>query len=423
MAPSTVTPPEVPLAVNGFTKSGVSNTIKEIAPSLASENPASPLQQLDASKLTFTRNPNPKAVPEPGSAEEAGMAVSTDHMITSSWTSSTGWSNPTLIPYGPLSLPPTASALQYATTCFEGLKFYRGHDGCLRLFRPLLNCERMLSSAARICLPNFPPRELQKLIEALVSVEGEKWLPKSRPGSFMYLRPSLIATDPSLAVQKPQQALLYIVATCFPSYDEPVLKAPEPGLKLLASREDTIRAWPGGFGYAKVGANYGPSLVAQAEAKEKGFHQILWLFGPDCEVTEAGASNFFIVWKTRDGRTELVTAPLQDKIILDGITRRSVLELAKERLSGEVEIVERKYGMNELEEAIEEGRVVEAFASGTAYFITPVSLIRFRGKDLCIPMAEGNTGKNARILKEWLFAIKYGPIEHPWAVVVDERSI
>ena len=375
---------------------------------------------------------------------DSTLRRSTDHMVTSSWTSSKGWSNPTLIPYGPLSLPPTASALQYATTCFEGLKFYRGHDGRLRLFRPLLNCERMLSSATRLGLPGFPPRELQKLIEALVSVEGERWLPKSRPGSFMYLRPSLIATDPSLTVQKPKEALLYIVATCFPSYDEPVLKAPEPGLKLLASREDTIRAWPGGFGYAKVGANYGPSLVAQAEAKEKGFHQILWLFGTDSEVTEAGASNFFLVWKTRDGRTEMVTAPLQDKIILDGITRRSVLELAKDRLGGEVDVVERKYGMKELEAAVEEGRVVEAFASGTAvctcavllfllahsgqlialqYFITPVSLIQFRGKHLHIPLAEGNTGKYSRVLKEWLFAIKYGPIEHPWAVDVEERSI
>lgn len=182
----------------------------------------------------------------------------------------------------------------------------------------------------------------------------------------MYLRPSMIAIDPSLAVQKPNEVLLYIVATCFPPFDEPVLIAPEPGLKLLASREDTIRAWPGGFGYAKVGANYGPSLVAQQEAKARGFHQILWLFGTDSQVTEAGASNFFMVWKTKDGRTQMVTAPLQDKIILDGITRRSVLQLASERLSGEVEVVERKYGMNEIGEAVEDGRVVEAFAVGTA---------------------------------------------------------
>ena len=291
-------------------------------------------------------------------------------MVTCSWTSTTGWSAPALIPYGPLSISPTASALQYATTCFEGMKFYRGNDSKLRLYRPLLNCERMLTSALRVSLPAFPPAELMKLIEALVSVDGEKWLPKSRKRGFIYLRPSIIATDPCLAVQKPKEALLYVVATAFPSFDEPIDKPgqpkPKPGLELLASKEDTIRAWPGGFGYAKVGANYGPSLVAQGEAKARGFDQILWLFGADSEVTEAGASNFFVIWKTREGKTQLVTAPLGDKIILEGITRRSVLEMAKERLTDELDIVERKFGIKEIEEAVDEGRMMEAFVAGTA---------------------------------------------------------
>ncbi len=146
----------------------------------------------------------------------------------------------------------------------------------------------------------------------------------------------------------------------------------KPGLKLLASKDDMVRAWPGGFGYAKVGANYGPSLLAQAEARERGYDQILWLFGPQCDVTEAGASNFFVVWRTREGRLQLVTAPLDDKIILDGVTRRSVLELARERLSKTwegfegLDVLERKYRMGEVEEAIEEGRLIEAFAAGTA---------------------------------------------------------
>lgn len=218
---------------------------------------------------------------------------------------------------------------------------------------------------------------------ALVSVEGDKWAPKSRPGGFIYLRPAMIATDPSLTIQKPREVLLYIVATSFPSYDEPIdpqsgLPKAISGLELLASREDTIRAWPGGFGYAKVGANYGPSLIAQQEAKARGFNQILWLFGPDDEVTEAGASNFFVIWKTRDGKLQMITAPLQDKLILEGITRRSVLEITKERLGKELEVVERKYGMKEVEEAVEEGRMVEAFAAGTAvrlnFLLIPTSL-------------------------------------------------
>lgn len=311
-------------------------------------------------------------------------------MITCSWNSTTGWEAPRLEPYGPLTLMPTASVLHYATTCFEGMKLYRGHDLRLRLFRPDRNCRRMLGSAVHIALPAFDPVELQKLLEALIRVDGAKWLPKSRPGSFLYLRPTIIANAAALGVQKPAGALLYIIACCFPSLDEPrgsvgsaltpslsngntaSLEKKVPGMKLLASQDDMVRAWPGGFGFAKVGANYGPSLVAQGEARARGFDQILWLFGPNCEVTEAGASNFFVVWRTREGKTQLVTAPLGDKVILDGVTRRSVLDLAAERLSmgskelRALEIEERKFTMKELEEAIEEGRLIEAFAAGTA---------------------------------------------------------
>lgn len=310
-------------------------------------------------------------------------------MITCSWNSISGWEAPRLQPYGPLTLMPTASVLHYATSCFEGLKLYRGYDSRLRLFRPDRNCRRMLSSAVRIALPAFDPEELLKLLEALVRVDGAKWLPRSRPGSFLYIRPTMISDAAALGVQKPSGALLYIIACCFPSLDEPQGKLalgstslsngstalPEtqaPGMKLLASKDDMVRAWPGGFGYAKVGANYGPSLIAQGEARARGFDQILWLLGPSCEVTEAGASNFFVVWRTREGRTQLVTAPLGDKVILDGVTRRSVLDLAAERLTTgweelqALEIEERKFTMTELEEAIEEGRLIEAFAAGTA---------------------------------------------------------
>lgn len=282
---------------------------------------------------------------------------------------------------------PTASVLHYATECFEGMKLYRGFDSRLRIFRPDRNAHRMLNSATRIALPGFAPAELEKLIIKLCSVDAEKWLPKSRPGSFLYLRPTMIATAPALGVQKPKEALLYIILCCFPSFDGPAgigvveptngtngnasgspnnsLPSRKPGLRLLASKDDMVRAWPGGFGYAKVGANYGPSLIAQAEARERGYDQILWLFGKDSEVTEAGASNFFVVWRTPEGEVEIVTAPLGDKIILDGVTRRSTLQLARERLEG-IKIVERKFNMDELVKAGEEGRLIEAFAAGTA---------------------------------------------------------
>lgn len=365
---------------------GIKHTVTKTAPSLTTDGTSNPpIDELDASKLVFTRNLNPRAVPEPDSPEVWTMSVCTDHMVTCQWTSTGGWAAPHLRPYGPLQLMPTASVLHYATECFEGLKFYRGDDLKLRLFRPDCNVQRMLDSATRIALPAFDPNELQKLIETLVAVDGDKWLPKSRPGTFMYLRPTMIATAAALGVQKPKEALLYIIACCFPSFDTPsgtagpngnIIQQPSkarPGLKLLASKEDTVRAWPGGFGNAKVGANYGPSLVAQAEAKNRGFDQVLWLLGKECNVTEAGASNFFVVWRTATGKLQLVTAPLDDKIILDGVTRRSVLQLARERLGNDLEVVERKFTMSEVEDAVEETRLFEAFAVGTAVCSRPFS--------------------------------------------------
>ncbi|PBP16297.1 putative branched-chain-amino-acid aminotransferase [Diplocarpon rosae] len=172
----------------------------------------------------------------------------------------------------------------------------------------------------------------------------------------------------ALGVATPKEATLFVIATFMPPMSQ------EGGLKLLAST-DGVRAWPGGFGYAKVGANYGPSLLATGEARTRGYDQVLWLL--DGKVTEAGASNFFVVWKTSGGRLQLVTAPLDDKIILDGITRRSILQLARERLVdgksglGAIEIVERNFTMDDM---------------------------------------------------SWLFNIMYGKETHEWGVVVEEEE-
>ena len=163
---------------------------------------------------------------------------------------------------------------------------------------------------------------------------------------------------------------MFIVAVPWPDFsvERPPGALPRhPGLRLLASGDESTRAWPGGFGYAKVGANYGTTFAAHGDALRRGFDQILWLFGPDRLVTEAGASNFFAVIESADsGTLELLTAPLTDKVILDGITRRSVLELAKSRLGDELVVVEKKFTMYELEQAWQEGRLIEAFVTGTA---------------------------------------------------------
>ncbi|PSS27843.1 hypothetical protein M430DRAFT_113023 [Amorphotheca resinae ATCC 22711] len=392
---------------------------------------AAGLHDLDASQLRITPTTSLRTVPEPDSAEVWGVKSCTDHMVTVTWTDDYGWHAPEIKPYGPLTLMPTASCLHYATQCFEGMKVYRGFDGRLRLFRPERNCARLVLSSTRVALPAFDPRELEKILKAFLKIDGPRWLPKSRPGTFLYLRPAIIGNGEQLGVTSPSEVLLFIIAVPWPdlSTGSPPGAPPRaPGLKLLASKTET-RAWPGGFGYAKVGANYGPAFVSQIEGRKSGYDQILWLL--DNQVTEAGASNFFVVWKTKEGKLELVTASLDSKIILDGVTRRSVLELARERLvegsehlTSEVkalEVVERTYTIFELEEAWKEGRLVEAFVSGTAYFITPVSAINYRDEDLDIPMGDGTGGHYAGLLKKWLKDIMYGNVEHEWGVVVDEE--
>jgi branched-chain amino acid aminotransferase len=441
MAPIAVTPESsgtsTPVAAQAstLTQAGIKHHIHD--------NDA--LAPLDASKMTITLNPSPRPVPAMNSPEVMAQKTCTDHMVTASWTETTGWAAPELKPYGPFSIMPSASVLHYATECFEGLKLYRGYDDKLRLFRVNKNCERMRRSCERIALPDFDAKELEKMIIALCARDGPKWLPKERKGGFLYIRPTMISTDPALGVQRPKEALLYVIIALFPDMSKslatpaapPALKGDaEPkkkstsGLKLLASTEDTIRAWPGGFGYAKLGANYGPSLVAQGEARARGFDQVLWLFGPEASVTEAGASNFFVVWRNKEtNRIELVTAPLGERIILEGVTRASILELARSRLSEgktpgslePVDVVERKFTMKDVLEAYAEGRLLEAFAAGTAFFVAPVGLIHYKNEDVEVPMGgEGESGDYAKVLKGWLAGIMYGKEGHEWGVVVDE---
>lgn len=168
-------------------------------------------------------------------------------------------------------------------------------------------------------------------------------------------------------------------------------------------------------------ANEYNSLLSQGEARARGYDQILWLFGPESEITEAGASNFFIIWRTKSGQRQLLTAPLGDKIILDGVTRRSVLALANERLSSEIEIVERKFNIGELVEAYEDGRLDEAFVCGTAFFLAGVSEISWRESSLEFVVNADGCGQFAGMIKNWLKGIMYGTEPHEWGVVVEEE--
>ena len=154
------------------------------------------LAQLDPSKLKVTITTNPKTYTRPATTQWGKVDATTDHWITARWTDAAGWQAPELRPYSRMDLWPTASCLHYATECFEGLKAYRGYDGKVRLFRPSRNCERFLLSSTRIACPDFAPAAVEELIKRLVAVDCEKWLPE--PGSFLYIRPTMIGTGRAL---------------------------------------------------------------------------------------------------------------------------------------------------------------------------------------------------------------------------------
>ena len=184
----------------------------------------------------------------------------------------------------------------------------------------------------------------------------------------------------------------------------------------LEATSDRVRAWPGGAGAAKLGANYAPCVVPQILASARGHQQNLWLFGEEGYCTEVGTMNFFVAWINEEGQKELITAPL-DGTILAGVTRDSLLTLARERLGPEGWLVsEKKFTMDQISKAASEGRLLEAFGSGTAAVVAPIRNINYNGKDVPIPLQKGKeAGVLAEKLHQWVVDIQHGIEEHPWS--------
>ena len=261
------------------------------------------------------------------------------------------------------------------------MKAYRSlhDDDSIHLFRPDKNMERLSNSMKRLHMPgaDFDHQELIKCIGELVKTDKD-WIP-SGEGYSLYLRPTVIATHRFLGLAAPDSILLY----CITSPVGPYYKTGFNPIKLTC---DTpyVRAWPGGTGDAKVGGNYASTMKPAAEAASQGYSQVLWLFGEDDEVTEVGAMNFFIYLINKEtGRKELVTAPLTRGDILPGVTRASILDLA--RSWDEFDVSERYITMKEVKEAADDNRLLEAFGAGTAAVVTPVSCIQYKGDDIEIP--------------------------------------
>lgn len=231
-------------------------------------------------------------------------------------------------------------------------------------------------------------------------------------GYSLYVRPNMIGTQKTLGVGPPGSALFYTIAC-------PVGPYYPTGFKAVSLEATTyaVRAWPGGVGNSKLGANYAPCIVPQMQAATRGFHQNLWLFeeGGEEYVTEVGTMNLFAAIRNKDGQKELLTAPL-DGTILAGVTRDSILALARERLVPEGwKITERRYTMKELDEAAQEGRMLEVFGSGTAAVVSPVRKIGWRGKMLDCGLPDNKeAGPIATRMLDWMMAIQYGDEPHPW---------
>ncbi len=333
-------------------------------------------------------------------------------MLTAEWTKADGWRAPEIRPYENLSLDPASCVFHYAFECFEGMKAYKDAAGRVRLFRPDKNMERLNKSAARIALPTFAPGALAELLARFASLE-ERFIPAER-GYSLYLRPTLIGTQRTLGVGQPGSALLFVIASPVGPYYPTGFKA-----VALEATDYAVRAWPGGVGDKKLGANYAPCVVPQLEAAGRGFQQNLWLFGPEEYATEAGTMNLFVALRDREtGRPELVTPPL-DGTILEGVTRDSVLALARERLApAGWKVSERKITMPEIHAASLDGRMIEAFGAGTAAVVSPIRKISWRGQLVnCGLKEDEESGEVALKMKNWIEARQYGDEEHAWSTL------
>ncbi|MEM0997801.1 MAG: branched-chain amino acid aminotransferase [Bacteroidota bacterium] len=283
-----------------------------------------------------------------------------DHMLVAECVRGE-WRNIEIRPYGPFELMPSTSALHYGQAIFEGMKAYRAPDGSPLLFRPEANWERINRSARRMCMPEIPYDLFLEGIRQLISLDRD-WVPEQE-GSSLYIRPFMIATDAYTGIRI-SDTYKFIV------YTSPVGKYYSNPVKLRATA-NYVRAFPGGTGEAKSAGNYAGALLATKEAKSAGYDNVLWLDGIQKRyIEEVGTMNvMFII----DG---VAITPELGGTILRGTTRTAVIQLLREH---DIEVVERRIGIDELWQAHSEGRLQEAFGLGTAATVAPISVIGHDG--------------------------------------------
>jgi branched-chain amino acid aminotransferase len=304
-------------------------------------------------------------------------------------------------------MDPAAAVLHYGQALFEGMKVFRGADDRVRLYRVTKHAERMAKGARRLSMPALDEELFVSAVRALVSTDSS-WVPGA-PGASLYLRPTLVATEPFLGVRPADHYTFFIIASPVGAYYGGATGGIET-VKISVERTLT-RAAPGGLGAVKAGANYAASLGSALEAKKRGYAQVLWTDALRHEfVEEVGTMNFFAVLGD-----ELVTPPLSDTI-LAGITRDSVLTLARDR---GLRVSERPLSLTELRDAQRHGRLTEAFGTGTAAVVSPIGALELDGEEL--PVGAGRVGPVAQSLYDEVTGIQRGtrPDRFGWLSLVD----
>ena len=354
--------------------------------------------------IKITRTTEPKAKPAAGQKLGFGK-IFTDHMFVMNYTEGKGWHDPRIEPFHNISLSPAAMVYHYGQEMFEGLKAYKGADGKVFLFRPDMNAKRTNASNERLVIPELPEEDFVQAVKAVVDVDRD-WVP-TEPGTSLYIRPFIIATDEFLGVAPSKTYLFMIILSPSGAYYESGL-APV-GIWI---EDEYVRAVRGGMGYAKTGGNYAASLIAQQKAHDAGYSQVLWLDGVERKyIEEVGAMNIFFKIAGK------VVTPALNGSILPGITRNSTIHLCKH---WGYEVEERKISAEELVEAQRNGTLEECWGTGTAAVISPVGKLRY--VDEVMDINGGQIGALSQRLYDTITGIQTGAIadEFGWRVNVSE---
>ena len=346
--------------------------------------------------IKIEKTASPKEKPKKG--EKLGFGhIFTDHMFVMNYTEGKGWHDARIVPYGPVSLDPSAMVFHYGQEMFEGLKAYKGADGKAYLFRPDMNAKRANKSNDRLCIPHIPEEDFVEAVRAVVEVDKD-WIPEEE-GTSLYIRPFVIATDEFLGVAPSKTYLFMVILSPSGAYYASGL-APV-GIWI---EDEYVRAVKGGMGFAKTGGNYAASLIAQVKAHDDGYSQVLWLDGVERKyIEEVGAMNIFF---KIDGK---VVTPMLNGSILPGVTRDSVLRLCRE---WGYEVEERRISVDELVSAAKNGKLEEVWGTGTAAVVSPVGKLRYQ--DDVMQIGGGEIGTLTQKLYDEITGIQWGKRPDPF---------